>query len=51
MRKASLTLLYLGGALMLIGGLGDQFINQLLEVHRVYLGEPPNSEFLIRPSR
>ena len=29
---------------MFIGGVGDQFINQLLDVHIEFLGNPPNSD-------
>ncbi len=43
MRKLSIVLFYLAGFLMLLGGIGDQFINELLDVHRAYLGNPPES--------
>ena len=33
---------------MFIGGLGDQFINQLLDVHLNFLGNPPESELLTK---
>jgi hypothetical protein len=48
MRKFALSLLYLAGALMLIGGIGDQFINELLNVHINFLGNPPDSELFDR---
>ena len=48
MRKISLIILYTSGALMLIGGIGDQFINQLLDVHLKFLGYPPSSDLFIK---
>lgn len=48
MRKISLILLYTSGALMLIGGIGDQFINQLLDVHLKFLGNPESSDLFIK---
>jgi len=48
MRKVSLILLYTSGALMLIGGIGDQFINQLLDVHLKFLGNPGSSDLFLK---
>ena len=48
MKKTSLTLLYIGGGLMLLGGIGDQFINELLDVHKQYLGNPEPSALYSR---
>ena len=48
MRKASIILFYTAGTLMLIGGIGDQFINKLLDVHQQYLGNPEPSEFMTK---
>jgi hypothetical protein len=31
-----------------IGGVGDQFINQLLDVHLNYLGNPPKSDLFVK---
>ena len=44
MKKLSVILLYVVGGLMLLGGIGDQFINELLDVHKEYLGNPEPSE-------
>ena len=33
---------------MLIGGIGDQFINQLLDVHLKFLGNPESSDLFIK---
>ena len=44
MNKLSIILFYVVGGLMLLGGIGDQFINELLTVHKAYLGNPPTSE-------
>lgn len=33
---------------MLLGGIGDQFINSLLDVHRHFLGNPPDSELMYK---
>ena len=46
MNKIALPILYISSTLMFIGGLGDQFINQLLDVHLAYLGNPPESVLL-----
>ena len=46
MRTFSLTLLYASSILMFLGGVGDQFINQLLDVHLEFLGNPEQSELL-----
>ena len=48
MKKLSLILLYTSGALMLIGGIGDQFINQLLDVHLKFLGDPESSDLFLK---
>lgn len=48
MKKVSLILLYTSGFLMLLGGIGDQFINELLEVHKNYLGNPEASDLYNR---
>ena len=47
-RKLSLILLYLGGSLLAIGGIGDQFISNLLDVHMTFLGDPLPSPLLER---
>jgi len=47
-RRISLVLLYLASGLMILGGIGDQFINHLLDVHLEFLGSPPQSEILER---
>jgi len=47
-RRISFTLLYLVGGLMFFGGIGDQFINHLLDVHLKFLGNPSPSELLDR---
>lgn len=46
MRKIGISLLYVSSVLMLIGGLGDQFITKFLDVHLNFLGYPENSELL-----
>ena len=46
MKKTALSLLYISSVLMFIGGLGDQFILNYLEVHLNYLGNPPDSDLL-----
>jgi len=33
---------------MLIGGIGDQFINQLLDVHLKFLGNPGSSDLFLK---
>lgn len=43
MRKIGLWFLYLSSVLMFIGGLGDQFIVNFLDVHLNYLGNPEDS--------
>ena len=48
MRRTALILLYTSGTLIIIGGLGDQFINDLLDVHLAFLGDPEPSELLSR---
>lgn len=47
MKKLSVILLYVAGSLMLLGGIGDQFINELLDVHKDYLGNPGASELFV----
>ncbi|MBR9855126.1 MAG: hypothetical protein GYB37_11215 [Algicola sp.] len=44
MRKTGIFLLYVSSILMFIGGLGDQFITNYLDVHLNYLGNPGDSE-------
>ena len=44
MNKIAIIVLYISSALMFIGGLGDQFINQFLDVHLKYLGNPEISD-------
>lgn len=46
MKKIGIYLLYASSILMFIGGLGDQFIMNYLDVHLNYLGNPQNSELL-----
>lgn len=46
MRKIGISILYASSILMFIGGLGDQFIFNYLEVHLNYLGNPEYSELL-----
>lgn len=46
MKKLGIYLLYASSILMFIGGLGDQFIFNYLDVHLNYLGNPQNSELL-----
>jgi hypothetical protein len=45
-RRYGISLLYLSSALMFVGGLGDQFIWQYLDVHLDYLGNPPDNVLL-----
>lgn len=46
MKKTGLLLCYTSSILMFIGGLGDQFILNYLDVHLNYLGNPQDSELL-----
>ena len=46
MNRTGLILLYTSSVLMFIGGLGDQFIWEYLEVHLNFLGNPENSDLL-----
>ena len=48
MNRFALSLLYLSGVFMFIGGLGDQFIREYLDVHLAFLGYPEPSELLER---
>ena len=45
-QKLALILIYTGGSLIAIGGLGDQFIFGLLDVHLAFLGNPSPSPLL-----
>ena len=51
MRNIALVLLYTASVLTVIGGLGDQFIFGFLDVHLNFLGNPENSELLMRSER
>ena len=46
MRKIGIILLYASSVLMFVGGLGDQFISNFLDVHLDYLGNPGDSPLL-----
>ncbi len=48
MRKFGLALVYLASALIALGGLGDQFIVEFLDVHHAYLGRPDPGPLLER---
>ena len=48
MHKLGLTLLYLASILVFIGGLGDQFISNYLDVHLSFLGNPEPSDLLVK---
>ena len=47
-QKISLILIYTASCLIAIGGLGDQFISSLLDVHMTFLGDPLPSPLLER---
>lgn len=51
MKKVGITLLYISSILMFIGGFGDQFILNYLDVHLNYLGNPQDSELLRKAER
>jgi hypothetical protein len=51
MRKTGLFLLYTAGILTFLGGLGDQFIMNYLDVHLDFLGNPEPSDLLSRSER
>jgi len=51
MRKIGLILLYAASIFTLIGGLGDQFINNYLDVHLNFLGNPVQSDLLRRSEK
>lgn len=44
MRKTGVIFFYISSVLMFIGGLGDQFIFNYLDVHLKFLGTPEDSE-------
>lgn len=48
MNKIGIILLYTASILMFIGGLGDQFIFNYLDVHLQYLGNPEVSDLFTR---
>ena len=48
MKQVTIKLFYFTGSLMLLGGIGDQFINELLDVHKTYLGNPEASQLYAR---
>ena len=48
MRKLSLSFLYTASILMAIGGIGDFFINELLDVHVNFLGSPEQNDLFFK---
>ena len=51
MRKIGLIVLYTASIFTLMGGLGDQFINNYLDVHLNFLGNPVESDFFRRSEK
>jgi len=47
-QKVSLVFLYTGSSFLVLGGIGDQFISNLLDVQLTFLGNPPPSPLLDR---